>query len=526
MKNCLRLFSIFLSVFVLLSSCTNMLDDDKSASGQISMSFPARNVRTAENSEVLNYKFLITNRNTQEKKEVTGPASDTIKIDLKPGFYNITVQIFHSSTPEQIFYEGQAKDVEVILGKTNNLNIKLKRLKQNWVIDLTPVIDFTILDENPWGTSGITDYQSDSFNITDLFNGILPKAEDTINFIWKGKCSKSLRKLHIILADETGAGDTYRWVHLLSEETYSSPVITNINSEEKFEINTTLTLSESSEHNVKLFLAYGNEDGNGTAFLYTSDEYDAEDFTQPEVSIINNSQGDRCIVHFTTPGRYVLDSLRNKECDGFIVGIASGLTAEGYDKWMFGKTCYLSDENAFEDIDFSFNLLEAASKVEADKKMWVVLDFYKDVNLPEGERTWLKEIKSSEYDYSYTTEETKPITLQYADKKVKLNPGSTKYMNSLRNVCGFYFIAIASGYDENNSPKWIRSERFRTGDNGFLPSESYAESYEVDFTSQIDNDFRSRKVLPVMHLYQTYDDDRQTGEWLTEIRGSEVEFTD
>ena len=193
---------------------------------------------------------------------------------------------------------------------------------------------------------------------------------------------------------------------------------------------------------------------------------------------------------------------------------------------MFGKTCYLSDENAFEDIDFSFNLLEAASKVEADKKMWVVLDFYKDVNLPEGERTWLKEIKSSEYDYSYTTEETKPITLQYADKKVKLNPGSTKYMNSLRNVCGFYFIAIASGYDENNSPKWIRSERFRADDNGFLPS----ESYEVDFTSQIDNDFRSKvedgKVLPVMHLYQTYDDERQTGEWLTEIRGSEVEFTD
>lgn len=69
MKNCLRLFSIFLSVFVLLSSCTNLLDDDKSSSGQISMSFPARNVRTAENSEVLNYKFLITNRNTQEKKK-------------------------------------------------------------------------------------------------------------------------------------------------------------------------------------------------------------------------------------------------------------------------------------------------------------------------------------------------------------------------------------------------------------------------------------------------------------------------
>ena len=69
MKNCLSLFSIFLSVFVLLSSCTNLLDDDKSASGQISMSFPARNVRTAENSEVLNYKFLITNRNTQEKKK-------------------------------------------------------------------------------------------------------------------------------------------------------------------------------------------------------------------------------------------------------------------------------------------------------------------------------------------------------------------------------------------------------------------------------------------------------------------------
>lgn len=80
------------------------------------------------------------------------------------------MQIFHPSTSEQIFYEGQAKDVEVILGKTNNLNIKLKRLKQNWVIDLTPVIDFTILDENPWGTSGITDYQSDSFNITDMLS--------------------------------------------------------------------------------------------------------------------------------------------------------------------------------------------------------------------------------------------------------------------------------------------------------------------------------------------------------------------
>lgn len=522
----LFLIQIFLSICFSFFSCKNILDT-KSDTGQICVQFPERktSARAAQIPEVLNYKFIITNRDTNENNELTGPASGTITIELEPGIYDISVQIYHPSTPEQIFYEGEAKDVEVILGSTTNVNIQLKRLKQKWIIDLTPVIELTLLDENPWGVSGITEYQSESFNISNLFNGILPKAGDTINFIWKGKSSKSLRNLHIILADETGAGETYKWVHLLSEEDYSSPVITDINSEEKFEINTTLTLSESSENNIKIFLAYGRDDveQEGPAILYTSGEYNAEDFMQPDLSIISNSDGDNCILHFTKPGRAYIDKLKKIGCDGFYVGISSGLTPEGYEKWLFGKRYYLEDENAFDDIDFSFDLLEAYSKVE-DNKILAVVDFYADVDLPEGERTWLKKIKSQEYEYSYNEGDTQTLSLEYSDKKVILHPGSLKYMQSLRNLCGFYYIGLASGYDERPSPKWIRSERFRPGDEGFLSS----ETYEIDFTSQINEDFISKveegKVFPVMHLYKTYDDERQTGEWLTEITGPEAEF--
>jgi len=513
---------IFLSVFFLFNSCSNLLDT-KSDKGQICLNFPSRSARSAQNPDLFYYNFIITNNETKAEKVETGSASGTIQIELNAGFYNFTVQLYHPSSPEQIFYEGEAKEVEVLSGQTTNLSIKLQRIKQDWKIDLTPVIESALLDENPWGVTGITEYQSDSFDITELFNGMLPKAGDTINFIWKGKSSKSLRKLHIILADESGSGDTYKWVHLLSEETYSKPVITNINADVKFEINTTLTLSESSENNVKIFLAYGREDSNGASLLYTGDEYNAADIINPEISIVNNSDGDRCIVHFTKPGKFFLDSLKNKECDGFYIGIASGLTEEGYDKWLFGNRYYLTDENAFEDIDFSFNLIDAASKIE-DNKIWAVLDFYKDVDLPEGERTWLKELKSTEYDYSYNADNIRPLTLEYSEGKVILNPGSAKYMNSLRSVCGFYYIGLASGFDERPSPKWIRSERFRPGDEGFLPS----ENYEIDFTSQINEDFISKveegKVFPVMHLYKTYDDEKQTGEWLTEILGYESEF--
>lgn len=51
---------IFLSVFFLFNSCSNLLDT-KSDKGQISLNFPSRSARSAQNPDLFYYNFIITN---------------------------------------------------------------------------------------------------------------------------------------------------------------------------------------------------------------------------------------------------------------------------------------------------------------------------------------------------------------------------------------------------------------------------------------------------------------------------------
>lgn len=124
-------------------------------------------------------------------------------------------------------------------------------------IDLSQKVDEIVLNYNEWGTIDYSRWQTNDFDITDLFNGKLPEKGDVVNFVWKGKSTKDFNKLHILIAD---VDENFRWLHLLSEEKRRIPVARNIEAGKDFSFDVNVTLDFSPKTNVKLFFSAGEKD--------------------------------------------------------------------------------------------------------------------------------------------------------------------------------------------------------------------------------------------------------------------------
>ena len=124
-------------------------------------------------------------------------------------------------------------------------------------IDLSQKVDEIVLNYNEWGTIDYSRWQTNDFDITDLFNGKLPEKGDVVNFVWKGKSDKDFNKLHILIAD---VDENFRWLHLLSEEKRRIPVARNIEAGKDFSFDVNVTLDFSPKTNVKLFFSAGEKD--------------------------------------------------------------------------------------------------------------------------------------------------------------------------------------------------------------------------------------------------------------------------
>ena len=102
-------------------------------------------------------------------------------------------------------------------------------------LNISNQVDDVILKYNDWGVSCYSYLQSDKFNITELFDGNLPKAGDTIKYYWKGKSNRDVSKLHMLVADieffydEEGNWQNEIWTHLLTETQVMTPIKTNKN---------------------------------------------------------------------------------------------------------------------------------------------------------------------------------------------------------------------------------------------------------------------------------------------------------
>ena len=129
-------------------------------------------------------------------------------------------------------------------------------------------VDDAILGYNEWGTGLYSLYQSEIFDITDLFEGKLPKAGDTVKFYWKGKSNRDVKNLYLLVADIVT--EPYSWTHLLLETKRATPIKTDIKAGEDFEIKGSVTLDFDSEKNVSVLLCCGAEDTDGPVHLYST----------------------------------------------------------------------------------------------------------------------------------------------------------------------------------------------------------------------------------------------------------------
>ncbi|MCR4953839.1 MAG: hypothetical protein K6A43_07170, partial [Treponema sp.] len=141
-------------------------------------------------------------------------------------------------------------------------------------------VDDAILGYNEWGTGLYSLYQSKTFDITDIFEGNLPKTGDTVKFYWKGKSNRDVKNLYLLVANIDEGG----WTHLLLETKRATPIKTDIKAGEDFEIKGSVTLDFDSKTNVSVLLCCGAEDTDGPVHLYSTatentakyDEYTCE----------------------------------------------------------------------------------------------------------------------------------------------------------------------------------------------------------------------------------------------------------
>jgi len=148
------------------------------------------------------------------------------------------------------------------------LNNEKPIVLEDGTIVISNKVDDAILGYNEWGTGLYSLYQSETFDITDLFEGNLPKTGDTVKFYWKGKSNRDVKNLYLLVANIDEGG----WTHLLLETKRATPIKTDIKAGEDFEIKGSVTLDFDSKKNVSVLLCCGAEDTDGPVHLYSTAE--------------------------------------------------------------------------------------------------------------------------------------------------------------------------------------------------------------------------------------------------------------
>lgn len=159
MKKLFNSCLLILSLFVMFS-CSNLLSDSSNY-GELSLILPSFNsARAAENINSLEFTVAIKNRDTNAEIQNKGFSGQEMSFELEPGFYSIKIAAYYPSTPEEILYEGEASNVEIIAGKTTSTSITLKYLDnavigKDGTIRLSKIARRFVLKPNVWGE---TDY--------------------------------------------------------------------------------------------------------------------------------------------------------------------------------------------------------------------------------------------------------------------------------------------------------------------------------------------------------------------------------
>ena len=139
---------VCLCIVFLFVSCSNLFNH-KSDKGCLILQLPETNSsRAADNLESLEFSVTVTNRDNNIQQTKKGKSGDSFSFDLDTGFYNVKVSASAKTEPDTIIYEGEKNNVEVKSGKTTNVSMTLKRLKQTWTLDLSETIPYTRLDYN------------------------------------------------------------------------------------------------------------------------------------------------------------------------------------------------------------------------------------------------------------------------------------------------------------------------------------------------------------------------------------------
>ena len=146
-------------------------------------------------------------------------------------------------------------------------------------LNMSEKVDDVVLEYNDWGSVDYSIFQSDAYELTELFNGQLPEAGDSINFYWKGKCNRDVKKLHILVFDINPNEDS-AWIHLLQEKQNVNPLATDIKANKEFEITRTITLDKTPEYSVWVALCCGAEDTDGPVHLYSSETENTENYDE------------------------------------------------------------------------------------------------------------------------------------------------------------------------------------------------------------------------------------------------------
>lgn len=163
-----------------------------------------------------------------------------------------------------------------------DLNNEKPIVLEDGTIVISNKVDDVIIGYNEWGTGMYSYYQSDSFKITELFEGNLPKAGDSVKFYWKGKSNKNIKNLYMLVDDieyyKEEEKTKERWVHLLTEEQRVKPIKTDIKANEEFEIRGSITLSLDAINTVNIQLCCGAEDTDGPVHLYSTATENTEEY--------------------------------------------------------------------------------------------------------------------------------------------------------------------------------------------------------------------------------------------------------
>lgn len=405
-----------------------------------------------------------------------------------------------------------------LFGCTNPVEEETKKT-ENFEVDLTHLVEKSVLDFNLWGGRDYSRFQDDAgIDITSELNGKLPKEGDTLHIKWNGKSDTDIEKLHIIVADTT------EWKHLFPEEkVYDTPVAKKIKADTEFSVDITLPIGYNAEKEVKVFFCCGENDMIGPATLYTGDKPETlakKKYLSPGLKLEGET------VKLSSPGEDYLAVLKDNtktddngnpdpNCNGYLIGITCGKTDDGYDKWIFSRKVLFTDSNAFQDIDFSEDFIKHISELKGNK-IKVKMDYYSNIQNDE-EKIWRFHEYTDDITYS-PSENIKGPELSIDGFTVKVTTPNEKYLNILKkDRCNGYILGVASGRDENGA-KWLTGKTIKLTD-----EKSFKDN---DFTLELLRAYskiEKGKIFPVLDFYENIENENER-KWLFRIEGTEIIF--